>query len=144
MTRSSVPCQAPAPWHFLYFLPLPQGQGSFRPTLGSSRFTVLITSSPPVRAGVGACRPADDEERAAPANAGTASAAGLFIVTLAGARRGDGRGGRAAGAPASVPSPITGRSQKRYRTISSSIRAFMSWNRPKLSFLYSTSGSRWP
>jgi hypothetical protein len=25
---------ATAPWHFLYFLPLPQGQGSFRPTLG--------------------------------------------------------------------------------------------------------------
>ena len=23
------------PWHFLYFLPLPQGQGSLRPTLGS-------------------------------------------------------------------------------------------------------------
>src|ERR1700692_746117 len=23
-----------APWHFLYFLPLPQGQGSFRPTFG--------------------------------------------------------------------------------------------------------------
>ena len=22
-----------APWHFLYFFPLPQGQGSFRPTL---------------------------------------------------------------------------------------------------------------
>lgn len=26
-----------APQHFLYFLPLPQGQGSLRPTLGSSR-----------------------------------------------------------------------------------------------------------
>jgi hypothetical protein len=25
------------PWHFLYFLPLPQGQGSFRPTFGSAR-----------------------------------------------------------------------------------------------------------
>src|SRR3972149_6170626 len=24
--------QAAAPWHFLYFLPLPQGQGSLRPT----------------------------------------------------------------------------------------------------------------
>src|SRR3972149_2153209 len=24
---------APEPWHFLYFLPLPQGQGSLRPTL---------------------------------------------------------------------------------------------------------------
>src|ERR1700690_3262243 len=28
-------CGYPAtPWHFLYFLPLPQGQGSLRPTLG--------------------------------------------------------------------------------------------------------------
>ena len=24
-----------APWHFLYFFPLPQGQGSLRPTLSS-------------------------------------------------------------------------------------------------------------
>ena len=29
----------PAPQHFLYFFPLPQGQGSFRPTLGASRTT---------------------------------------------------------------------------------------------------------
>lgn len=28
---------AAAPQHFLYFLPLPQGQGSLRPTLGSGR-----------------------------------------------------------------------------------------------------------
>ncbi len=25
------------PWHFLYFFPLPQGQGSLRPTLSSFR-----------------------------------------------------------------------------------------------------------
>ena len=25
-----------APWHFLYFFPLPQGQGSLRPTLFTS------------------------------------------------------------------------------------------------------------
>jgi hypothetical protein len=25
-----------APWHFLYFLPLPQGQGSLRPTLAEA------------------------------------------------------------------------------------------------------------
>ncbi len=29
-----------APQHFLYFLPLPQGQSSLRPTFGSSRTTV--------------------------------------------------------------------------------------------------------
>src|SRR3954451_10296979 len=42
-----------APWHFLYFLPLPQGHGSLRPTFGSSRFTWRTVSSPPVRAGRG-------------------------------------------------------------------------------------------
>ena len=39
--------QAAAPWHFLYFWPLPQGQGSLRPTLGWSRTTGLgLTMSP--------------------------------------------------------------------------------------------------
>jgi hypothetical protein len=34
-----------APWHFLYFLPLPHGQGSLRPTLGcSSRICLTLTS----------------------------------------------------------------------------------------------------
>src|SRR5262249_48773107 len=33
-----------APWHFLYFLPLPHGQGSLRPTLGSARRTVCCFS----------------------------------------------------------------------------------------------------
>ena len=28
---------AEVPWHFLYFLPEPQGQGSFRPTLAAAR-----------------------------------------------------------------------------------------------------------
>lgn len=28
-----------APWHFLYFFPLPQGQGSLRPTLSAVRCT---------------------------------------------------------------------------------------------------------
>ena len=36
----------------------------------------------------------------------------------------------------------TGRSHHRYRTISSSTRSFIAWNSSKLSFLYSTSGSR--
>src|SRR5437773_7906521 len=30
------------PWHFLYFLPLPQGQGSFRPTFSAARRTACI------------------------------------------------------------------------------------------------------
>ncbi len=28
------------PWHFLYFLPLPQGQGSLRPTLPTNTFSL--------------------------------------------------------------------------------------------------------
>ena len=43
-----------APWHFLYFLPLPHGHGSLRPTFGAWRRTVwTAVSSPPVRAGRG-------------------------------------------------------------------------------------------
>ena len=43
-----------APWHFLYFFPLPHGHGSLRPTFAPSCRTVLMTSSPPARAGRGA------------------------------------------------------------------------------------------
>src|SRR5215207_8233765 len=31
----AYPTVTAAPWHFLYFLPEPQGQGSLRPTLAS-------------------------------------------------------------------------------------------------------------
>ena len=34
------------PQHFLYFFPLPQGQGSFRPTLGCWSFICFIFCSP--------------------------------------------------------------------------------------------------
>ncbi len=47
--------QAAAPWHFLYFLPLPHGHGSLRPTFGSSRrtvFTVRVVAAD-ARAGCG-------------------------------------------------------------------------------------------
>src|SRR3990172_1529983 len=39
---------APEPWHFLYFLPLPQGQGSLRPVLadGFGLFDVALPSPP--------------------------------------------------------------------------------------------------
>src|SRR5579863_1190894 len=37
-----------APWHFLYFFPLPQGQGSLRPTLGPPFATVLLAVPPPL------------------------------------------------------------------------------------------------
>src|SRR5215471_16397931 len=43
----------PAPWHFLYFLPDPQGQGSLRPTLADPRTTccgVVLPFDPAMRA----------------------------------------------------------------------------------------------
>ena len=44
--------QAPAPdcttpWHFLNFLPDPQGQGSLRPTFGLARWIVSTFASAP-------------------------------------------------------------------------------------------------
>src|SRR3954462_14403343 len=54
LRRGSQGLSHVAPWHFLYFLPLPHQHGSLRPTFGSSRRTVFTTaSSPPVRAGRG-------------------------------------------------------------------------------------------
>src|SRR5262249_21929622 len=44
-----------APWHFLYFLPEPQGHGSLRPTFGSLRCTVSTFPSWPAVA-TGAAR----------------------------------------------------------------------------------------
>lgn len=41
--------QASLPWQFLYFLPLPQGQGSLRPILGATLIGSCFTavSAPP-------------------------------------------------------------------------------------------------
>ena len=30
--QPQAPCEGYEPWHFLYFFPLPHGQGAFRPT----------------------------------------------------------------------------------------------------------------
>src|SRR3989442_15314527 len=38
---------AQAPWHFLYFFPLPHGHGSFRPPFSPVRRTVLSPFPPP-------------------------------------------------------------------------------------------------
>src|SRR5262249_9047507 len=134
--RRSHPGHAAAPWHFLYFFPLPHGQGSLRPTFGSSRRTCLIgASSPPTRGG--GCGPLDRAgaavfgagERGAPNTDDAAdSAPGLFMTS--GCRRGAGAGRRAGGG-ATASSAITGRSHHRYRTISSSTRSFIAWKRSK-------------
>jgi hypothetical protein len=39
----------PTPWHFLYFFPDPQGQGSLRPTFSPVRRCVGWLASPPER-----------------------------------------------------------------------------------------------
>src|SRR5438105_2078169 len=45
---------AAAPWHFLYFLPDPQGHGSLRPTFASCRLTVRASGWPPEKY-IGCC-----------------------------------------------------------------------------------------
>ena len=45
-----VPCRyAERPWQFLYFFPLPQGQGSLRPTVAAAGFGAAPSSSRLVR-----------------------------------------------------------------------------------------------
>src|SRR5689334_25387198 len=105
---------AAAPWHFLYFFPLPHGHGSLRPTFGPSCRTVLTAaSSPPTRGGCcvavargGAAVAAAD--RGAPnTDADAASAPGSLRIS--GARR---CGARRTGA-AAASSLSTGRSHHR-------------------------------
>src|SRR3982751_3182058 len=114
-----------APWHFLYFLPLPHGQGSLRPTFGSSRLTCFTTSSPPVRAGLGgACAGPPALPRTAPNGDGGGVDCGEFNVICCGGRRGCvGRTGAAV--PAAPSSPVTGVKRHRERTVSSSTRSFI-------------------
>src|SRR3989442_6005996 len=46
MNRADIaPAQALRPWQFLYFLPLPHGHGSLRPTFGTSRRTGTAAAS---------------------------------------------------------------------------------------------------
>src|SRR5689334_6649824 len=106
---------AAAPWHFLYFLPLPHGHGSLRPTFGPSCRTVLIAaSSPPTRGGCcwvavargGAAVAVAD--RGAP-NTDEAAASAPGSLRISGARR---CGARRTGA-AAASSLSTGRSHHR-------------------------------
>ena len=91
---SATATHAAAPWHFLYFLPLPQGQGSLRPTFGSSRLTVLTAL-----VAADARRPAAARATAVGSGAGRrgwrrtarpASAAGPLKISGGPARRPDG------------------------------------------------------
>ncbi len=130
-----------APWHFLYFLPLPHGHGSLRPTFGSSRLTCFTTSSPPVRAGRGAAWPAAFP-RMAPNGDGGGADCGELSVICCGGRRGCvgrigdvGAGGIVAGDRREAPQVAD---DFFFDAILHRLKS------AKLSFLYSTSGSRWP
>src|ERR1044072_8679420 len=107
------------PWHFLYFLPEPHGQGSLRPTFGWSLTTVLIlpSSSPP-----GAAPRFGPVNRNEPGRLG-----GRLSCTLSG-----------------VPCSETICKFNNDRIVVVSMRSSISWNRSKLCFLYSTSGSFCP
>ena len=55
---AAIAGQASLPWHCLYFLPLPQGQGSLRPTRtpsgsasSSSAWPPAVVSTPPLSVG---------------------------------------------------------------------------------------------
>ena len=90
---------APAPWHFLYFLPLPHGHGSLRPTFGSSRCTVLTAHRRRrvrgrLRARTGSLRP---RPAAAAAAAPTVRAEARCAARRRGSLRMSGAGRRGAG-----------------------------------------------
>ncbi len=77
-----------APWHFLYFFPLPHGHGSFRPTFGSSRRIVFgdgVVTADARRLSAAAAARMDSARRSAaaalPPNGDGASADGLFMIS---------------------------------------------------------------
>src|ERR1051325_2327123 len=107
---------AAVPWHFLYFFPEPHGQGSLRPTFASFRFTVCGCEESPPEKYIGCC-------------------VGL----------GGGRARCTRCTSSSSPSRcITTSVFQRYFTTRSWMRSIISVKSSNDSFLYSTSGSRWP
>src|SRR4051794_643022 len=132
----------PVPWHFLYFLPDPQGQGSFRPTSGTVAAagrptgpSELLTAGAARGAGGGGAtarggRPMKRSSELAGAGC-TGAGSGAGPVSRSGGRRGAAsRGGSA----------LTWILRKRSVNVDwmSCIR---SWNISNASRLYSTSGS---
>src|SRR4051794_15656162 len=106
---------AAAPWHFLYFLPEPHGQGSLRPTFASRCLTVCDCDGPEPEKNIGCWR------------------------------GGAGKARRGAASWRCSPSRSTTTSIfQRNLTTRSWIRSIISWNISNDSFLYSISGSRWP
>src|SRR5512137_1098220 len=63
------PSYCPAPWHFLYFFPLPHGHGSLRPTsaYGSLLSLTTVAIAPPPPATAAACAIASGEGPDTPA-----------------------------------------------------------------------------
>src|SRR4029079_1787337 len=107
---------AAVPWHFLYFFPEPHGQGSLRPTFASFRFTVCGCEESPLEKYIG-CASGLGGGRARCTRCTSSSSPSRCIPTLV------------------FP---------RYFTTRSWMRSIISVKSSNDSFLYSTSGSRWP
>src|SRR5690606_15589848 len=127
--RSCHAQAAPLPWQCLYFLPLPQGQGSLRPTFSSTRIGDV---GPLARAWAG-----PGPRPAAAAAASTGLASGAEYVTDAGlaARR---------WRPRSRASSVWTCTRKSSLATFRRMFAFISSKRLKPSKAYSCSGLRWP
>jgi hypothetical protein len=90
----------PSPWHFLYFFPLPQGQGSFRPTFG----TVPRVGTPgtPIRSGTGRGGPEGVAEGVIAPGMSRSASDTLGRGRPAGGSTRDGWGGAPGGGPAVI------------------------------------------
>src|SRR5262249_35144216 len=113
-------------WHFLYFLPLPHGQGSLRPTRGPLRTGTARDGS----AGAAASSSSPSARMGPPPNA----AASACCSTMR-------RGARGRGIICPSSRSSTRKIRLRY---SSRIARIKSSNSLNASALYSSSGSRWP
>src|SRR6185503_15289746 len=141
-----VAAHAPVPtrssagmWHFLYFLPLPHGHGSLRPTRGMARIGCAAGLGPGAPAGARLCcgpgAGADAGAAAAPPLP-QASASACCATICRGCRGASSITWRAAAG-------CTCTRNSRW-TKSSRTSVIIVSNRPNASFLYCTSGSRWP
>src|SRR5215211_7895655 len=96
MSRKSMRYR-PTPWHFLYFLPDPQGHGSFRPTSGTAAVARPTGPSELVTAGAGPREPgvgaAGGTRGAGPMNRSSAPLVGAAAWLTAAGGGGAGRGG---------------------------------------------------
>src|SRR5580765_827553 len=125
-------------WHFLYFLPLPHGHGSLRPTRGIARtgcaagFCAGALAAWPARAGCCGCGGASAAAPPLPHASASACCATIW------------RGWRGASAITWRAAAGCTCTRNNRWTKSSRTSPIMVSNSVNASFLYCTSGSRWP